>query len=552
MPADIPSLFPTASAVIPGRSYILSITPHTTSTSNHLILSHPSSDLSVIDATTLQALDSFRGGHTGDITAVVTSTSSAPAYELGGGFQNGNGGMMTGNAGASALGSVWSAGKDARVVRWDERSRTAGQTIKAAIRGPVPLMSMAIHERENLVVAGTELTSYEAHILYWDIRNSSTPLYTHSSTHSDDITHLQFLPTSTSFLPPLLPTATSTNPTPPILLLSASTDGLVALSNPKESDEEEAFYGAEALDGSVAKAGWYWADIGRGKARRRGIKVWARSDMDSVGTWSLGRGEEGDAQLQDPVLHPTDTFKPLSLFTQPQQISPKKSTRRSRILASQPVTAAEEMHAKQAGLVACDYVLDVCPSLGVNRKTGEGMIALGNNGGDIVLMHHEKIKSSSSKKSKRNGNSVNGASSNGASVSNGGVYEPSAFLYTPKDGGLGHRDVVRCMYHDIQSNVLYTGSEDGVLSGWQLPSSANLLNGDPAHDNDGGDGREDMMSDDADSDSSADDDDEEDEDDKMRVNEEDEEDDMVFAGRQEGKRSAAQVWGEGNGKRRRE
>lgn len=38
------------------------------------------------------------------------------------------------------------------------------------------------------------------------------------------------------------------------------------------------------------------------------------------------------------------------------------------------------MRAKQAGLVACDYILDVCPSLGVNAKTGEGMIALGNNG----------------------------------------------------------------------------------------------------------------------------------------------------------------------------
>lgn len=73
---------------------------------------------------------------------------------------------------------------------------------------------------------------------------------------------------------------------------------MVALTNPKESDEEEAFYGAEALNGSVAKVGWYWADIGTGKQRRRGVKVWARSDMDSVGTWSLGRGEEGDAQVR--------------------------------------------------------------------------------------------------------------------------------------------------------------------------------------------------------------------------------------------------------------
>lgn len=42
----------------------------------------------------------------------------------------------------------------------------------AAIRNPVPLLSLAIHERENLVVAGTELTSYESHILYWYVRIS--------------------------------------------------------------------------------------------------------------------------------------------------------------------------------------------------------------------------------------------------------------------------------------------------------------------------------------------------------------------------------------------
>lgn len=80
--------------------------------------------------------------------------------------------------------------------------------------------------------------------------------------------------------------------------MSASTDGLVALTNPKEADEEEAFYGAEALDGSVARAGWYWSNIGTGKQQGRGVKVWARSDMDSVGTWALGRGEEGDAQVR--------------------------------------------------------------------------------------------------------------------------------------------------------------------------------------------------------------------------------------------------------------
>lgn len=61
----------------------------------------------------------------GDITSVATSTSSAPAYQVNGGV-----GYGTQGNGMSALGSVWSAGKDARIVQWDERSRSAGQTIK--------------------------------------------------------------------------------------------------------------------------------------------------------------------------------------------------------------------------------------------------------------------------------------------------------------------------------------------------------------------------------------------------------------------------------------
>jgi hypothetical protein len=67
--------------------------------------------------------------------------------------------------------------------------------------------------------------------------------------------------------------------------------------------------------------------------------------------------------------------------------------------------------------------------------------------GDIVLMHHEKIRLSKKFKSSiRNG--TNGFGAHASAVH--GAYEPSAFLYTPKDGPSGHKDVVRCMYHDIQ------------------------------------------------------------------------------------------------------
>jgi hypothetical protein len=155
------------------------------------------------------------------------------------------------------------------------------------------------------MVAGTEVASSESHLIFYDIRSPSSPLYTHSTTHSDDITSLSFLPPTSSYAPQLSPSSTSALPTPGLLLLSGSTDGLLALTNPKEADEEEAFYGAEGLDGSVAKAGWFRSSIKddsnkkgkKGKGKRAGLKVWGRSDMDSVGTWETGRGETGDIEV---------------------------------------------------------------------------------------------------------------------------------------------------------------------------------------------------------------------------------------------------------------
>lgn len=52
-------------------------------------------------------------------------------------------------------------------------------------------------------------------------------------------------------------------------------------------------------------------------------------------------------------------------------------------------------------------------------------------------MHHQAAKRS------------NNAS--GDDVEAGGRYEPSAFLLTPPEGrGNGHRDVVRCLWHDVR------------------------------------------------------------------------------------------------------
>lgn len=68
---------------------------------------------------------------------------------------------------------------------------------------------------------------------------------------------------------------------------------MVALSNLKESDEDEAVQSAENFGQSIAQAGFYEH---KGKMR-----VWGRSDMDAVGIWGIGKGEEDDIEVCLPT-----------------------------------------------------------------------------------------------------------------------------------------------------------------------------------------------------------------------------------------------------------
>jgi hypothetical protein len=112
MPPPIPHLNPISSSHILPSSYILSINP-IDATSTHLALTHPSTHISLVDAQTLQLIDTFRDGHVADVTAVATGIES-----------DGRGGFEGDTQ------ALWSAGMDACVVRWDERSRSVGQKIR--------------------------------------------------------------------------------------------------------------------------------------------------------------------------------------------------------------------------------------------------------------------------------------------------------------------------------------------------------------------------------------------------------------------------------------
>jgi hypothetical protein len=57
----------------------------------------------------------------------------------------------------------------------------------------------------------------------------------------------------------------------------------------KESDEDEAVQSAENFGQSIAQAGWY--------ERKGKMRIWGRSDMDAVGVWQVGKGEEEEIEV---------------------------------------------------------------------------------------------------------------------------------------------------------------------------------------------------------------------------------------------------------------
>lgn len=131
------------------------------------------------------------------------------------------------------------------------------------------------------VAAGTDLQGDDALVVYWYVRRSSyfelsnhfwrrdprrpaAPLRTHGSTHSDDVTAMSFLKS---------PSAAPRN-----ALLSASSDGLISISNADEDDEDEAVIHVGNWGCSISQAGWFESPSGP--------KVWAGSDMETFSTWS--------------------------------------------------------------------------------------------------------------------------------------------------------------------------------------------------------------------------------------------------------------------------
>ena len=120
----------------------------------------------------------------------------------------------------------------------------------------VGLLSFDVSLDGHTIATGTVLQGEDASIHFLDTRKPTVPIFSHTSTHSDDITSLHFHPTISD------------------RLLSASSDGLLSITNTAEQDEDEAIEHVVNWGCSVAQTGWYHDG------------VWAASDMETFSLWT--------------------------------------------------------------------------------------------------------------------------------------------------------------------------------------------------------------------------------------------------------------------------
>ncbi|KAK0498357.1 WD40-repeat-containing domain protein [Armillaria luteobubalina] len=171
--------------------------------------------------------------------------------------------------------SLVSSGHDGSIKVWDDRSNS--HSIKMTNLGKHnALLSCDVSSDGFTVAAGTDLQGDDANIFFWDPRQPATPLRTHGSTHSDDITVLQFAPSN--------------------VLLSASADGLLCLSNAAEDDEDEAVQQVANWGCSVSQAG-FMALPGAPP------RIWASSDMETFSTWSNELDPLQSLDIRAPSVH---------------------------------------------------------------------------------------------------------------------------------------------------------------------------------------------------------------------------------------------------------
>jgi WD40 repeat protein len=207
--------------------------------------------------------------------------------------------------------------------------------------------------------------------------------------HSDDITSLSF------------------HPSVPFVLLSASSDSLVAVSDIRRTDEDDSVLGVINTGASVARAGWGGSSTTRPKAAMEGEEqiqsdvpplgaFWSVSDMQTVGIWEADGWEE--------LLSPPDV-------------------RQGEAMMMMPAWKTEFV----VDASADSQLIQGRDSVGLfcgNQDGSTALIEIPNEEGKDWIMHCRLTGS--------------------------------------------HNEIVRSVLWDLNNQCVFTGAEDGQICGWQL------------------------------------------------------------------------------------
>ncbi|OAV94027.1 hypothetical protein PTTG_06732 [Puccinia triticina 1-1 BBBD Race 1] len=197
------------------------------------------------------------------------------------------------------------------VLGWDLRTpdhRPGSQpTIRLAGHSPTPFLALAHSDSDShlMIAAGSakEDESTASQIELFDLRGPSLPCCVYDQAHSDSVTALEFSPAGNTHH-----------------LLSASTDGLLAIHDTSLADQDQSILLTSNTGASLAHAQWLPADP---------KTIWAGSDMETLSRWDAEElsllKDYGDLR-QDSLAKPDPSWlQPVSYLISLANPSPTRS-----------------------------------------------------------------------------------------------------------------------------------------------------------------------------------------------------------------------------------
>lgn len=134
---------------------------------------------------------------------------------------------------------IYVATVDGSIVLYDLRD--TADTVQTFQCDPVrkkPLICFDVNVNDTVICAGTEESSCEAHLLFFDVRKNAM-LGAYTDSHKDDVTQVKFHPSKHN------------------ILSSGSTDGLINVFNIVESSEDDALEYCLNTESSVQTLNWH-------------------------------------------------------------------------------------------------------------------------------------------------------------------------------------------------------------------------------------------------------------------------------------------------------